>query len=287
MYDLIVIGSGPAGEKGAAQAASQRNRPAERMQLIDENLKRHHVDRYQGVARFLSPNKIQAGEQILEADTFLIATGSSPHRPPHVPFDDRNVLDSDTIGDGQRSLPYERPEYLRRRRRDRLPRAGVDLNGASPRRDGPRVRSQVQNARLAGAAVRDLHDPRGVDGGDERRTLRGGEPPVRSRPRVVSQQRARADHRRHEGTHQAGVRREQLAVARRAHRRRECFGTSAHRDGRDAVRGTINAFIDSVFNFPTLSEAYKYAAYDGLGNVARRKKGYIVCRLLLEKREYD
>ncbi|HKR66732.1 MAG TPA: FAD-dependent oxidoreductase, partial [Thermoanaerobaculia bacterium] len=35
--------------------------------------------------------------------------------------------------------------------------------------------------------------------------------------------------------------------------------------------GTINAFIDSVFNFPTLSEAYKYAAYDGLGNVARRR----------------
>jgi NAD(P) transhydrogenase len=35
--------------------------------------------------------------------------------------------------------------------------------------------------------------------------------------------------------------------------------------------GTINAFIDSVFNFPTLSDAYKYAAYDGLGNVARRR----------------
>jgi NAD(P) transhydrogenase len=35
--------------------------------------------------------------------------------------------------------------------------------------------------------------------------------------------------------------------------------------------GTINAFIDSVFNFPTLSEAYKYAAYDGLGNVARKR----------------
>jgi NAD(P) transhydrogenase len=28
--------------------------------------------------------------------------------------------------------------------------------------------------------------------------------------------------------------------------------------------GTIDVFIDSVFNFPTLSEAYKYAAYDGL-----------------------
>jgi NAD(P) transhydrogenase len=35
--------------------------------------------------------------------------------------------------------------------------------------------------------------------------------------------------------------------------------------------GTVNAFIDAVFNFPTLSEAYKYAAYDGLGNVARRR----------------
>lgn len=37
--------------------------------------------------------------------------------------------------------------------------------------------------------------------------------------------------------------------------------------------GTINAFIDAVFNFPTLSEAYKYAAYDGLGNVARKRRG--------------
>ena len=35
--------------------------------------------------------------------------------------------------------------------------------------------------------------------------------------------------------------------------------------------GTINAFIESVFNFPTLGEAYKYAAYDGLGNVARKR----------------
>ncbi len=34
--------------------------------------------------------------------------------------------------------------------------------------------------------------------------------------------------------------------------------------------GTIDAFIDCVFNFPTLSEIYKYAAYDGLGRLARR-----------------
>lgn len=35
--------------------------------------------------------------------------------------------------------------------------------------------------------------------------------------------------------------------------------------------GTIDGFIDAVFNFPTLSELYKYAAYDGLGRLARRR----------------
>ncbi len=40
--------------------------------------------------------------------------------------------------------------------------------------------------------------------------------------------------------------------------------------------GTINAFIDSVFNFPTLSDAYKYAAYDGLGNLARKRAAMAV-----------
>src|SRR5215469_14419320 len=34
---------------------------------------------------------------------------------------------------------------------------------------------------------------------------------------------------------------------------------------------TINEFIDLVFNYPTLSEMYKYAAYDGLGNLAGHK----------------
>jgi NAD(P) transhydrogenase len=33
----------------------------------------------------------------------------------------------------------------------------------------------------------------------------------------------------------------------------------------------IDLFIDAVFNYPTLSELYKYAAYDGLGALAKRK----------------
>jgi NAD(P) transhydrogenase len=33
--------------------------------------------------------------------------------------------------------------------------------------------------------------------------------------------------------------------------------------------GTLDVFIQTVFNYPTLGEAYKYAAYDGLQNLAR------------------
>ena len=37
--------------------------------------------------------------------------------------------------------------------------------------------------------------------------------------------------------------------------------------------GTIDVFIDSVFNFPTLADIYKYAAYDGLQALARVEAG--------------
>ena len=36
------------------------------------------------------------------------------------------------------------------------------------------------------------------------------------------------------------------------------------------VGGTIDAFINTVFNYPSLGDTYKYAAYDGLGALARR-----------------
>jgi NAD(P) transhydrogenase len=35
--------------------------------------------------------------------------------------------------------------------------------------------------------------------------------------------------------------------------------------------GTLDYFIQGVFNFPALSDAYKYAAYDGLQALARRR----------------
>ena len=36
---------------------------------------------------------------------------------------------------------------------------------------------------------------------------------------------------------------------------------------------TLDLFVDAVFNFPTLSELYKHAAYDGLAALERRAKG--------------
>ena len=165
MYDLIVLGSGPAGEKGAAQAAyfgksvalierepvlggacvntgtvpsktlresalhlsgfrqrgfrgtvemkirddvsigefmHRKNLVVEReWKRIEENLRRHKVDRYVGSARFQSPTRIEvvtsSGTTLLEGKIILIATGSSPYRPSNVPFDDNAICDSDTI----------------------------------------------------------------------------------------------------------------------------------------------------------------------------------------------
>jgi NAD(P) transhydrogenase len=33
--------------------------------------------------------------------------------------------------------------------------------------------------------------------------------------------------------------------------------------------GTLDTFIDAVYNYPTLADLYKYAAYDGLGNLEK------------------
>src|SRR5439155_1315148 len=65
--DLVVIGGGAAGEKGAARAA------------------------YFG-------KRVAVGERRrFTAETLLIVTGSNPFRPPGIPFDDPDVHDSDSI----------------------------------------------------------------------------------------------------------------------------------------------------------------------------------------------
>jgi NAD(P) transhydrogenase len=164
-YDLVVIGSGPAGEKGAAQAAYFGKRVAvvekspqvggacantgtlpsktlresaliisglrtreiygmqcslrgEALSVADfmvhkelvvkrererilKNLARHEVELVQGNARLVGPHTVRVdgpnGSRDLETEFILIATGSSPHRPPEIPFADPQVDDSDEV----------------------------------------------------------------------------------------------------------------------------------------------------------------------------------------------
>ena len=162
-YDLIVIGSGPAGEKAAVHAAYHGFKVAvverrsnlggagvntgtlpsktlketalyfsggaekglysverklsrdpdaadflfrERYVVKTEaeefrlELLKRKVEVYFGVARFLDAHRVEVGgtsPQVLFGKHILIATGSYPAHPPGIPFDGKNVHDSDTI----------------------------------------------------------------------------------------------------------------------------------------------------------------------------------------------
>jgi NAD(P) transhydrogenase len=164
-FDLIVIGSGPAGEKAAAQAAYFGKRvaivergpnlggagvntgtvpsktlresalyfsglrqrglygidyalregltvqgfmhrkdavvSAERLK-IESNLAAHKIELITGAAHFENSHTIIAVDQngalrSLYGEVILIATGSKPHRPAEIPFDDKTIFDSDSI----------------------------------------------------------------------------------------------------------------------------------------------------------------------------------------------
>ena len=63
-------------------------------------LKRAKVDVVMGTARLAERRKVavalnDGGEEVLEADKIIIATGSEPARPKAIPFDGRRVMTSD------------------------------------------------------------------------------------------------------------------------------------------------------------------------------------------------
>ncbi len=164
-YDLVVIGSGPAGEKGATQSAyfgkrvavieresnlggacihtgtlpsktlretalylsglQQRSLYGVSLEVkrdvsvrelmcrqepvigsqndrIKWNLDRHKIELIKGAARFIDEHTVEVVSpggrtKQLRTDVTLIATGTTPFRPPYVPFEDPAVDDSDTI----------------------------------------------------------------------------------------------------------------------------------------------------------------------------------------------
>ena len=64
---------------------------------------RNRVDLYRGEARFLDPNTIEvqsadiSSNDRLHAEKVVIATGSTPFRPPNIDFSHERIYDSDTI----------------------------------------------------------------------------------------------------------------------------------------------------------------------------------------------
>ncbi len=69
---------------------------------IKENLSRHGVDVFIGVASFKDPHTLSitsptSPPQEITAKHIIIATGSYPYHPPHIPFDGVKVHDSDSI----------------------------------------------------------------------------------------------------------------------------------------------------------------------------------------------
>ena len=163
-YDLIVIGAGPAGEKGAAKAAQYGKKVAlierepylggagintgtvpsktlresalyfsglrqrglygidyslkenltikdfmyrerrvvrKERKMIAEHIDEHKISLFRGEGSLRDEHKVLVkssdGWQELFGDIILIATGSSPHHPPEIPFDGKLIFDSDTI----------------------------------------------------------------------------------------------------------------------------------------------------------------------------------------------
>ncbi len=149
-YDMVVIGSGPGGQRAAIQAAkvkksvlivekddlggsclhtgtipsktlreaaslshsaelsalsrvmAQKNLIiSEEKEVIDRQMQRNGVDYVQGIASFLTPNKLAVKTAVklldIEADYVVLATGSRPICPANIPFNHTHVFNSDSI----------------------------------------------------------------------------------------------------------------------------------------------------------------------------------------------
>ena len=73
------------------------------VEIVRSQLFRNNVDLIHGTARFVDAKTVAVrahdseADQQVTADTFVIATGSRPARPPGVEFDDVRIVDSDGI----------------------------------------------------------------------------------------------------------------------------------------------------------------------------------------------
>lgn len=72
------------------------------VEILEHQFARNSVETMNGTARFLDPHRIEVlGEDGSTtehtADRILLAVGTKPYQPAHIPFDGENVVDSDDI----------------------------------------------------------------------------------------------------------------------------------------------------------------------------------------------
>jgi NAD(P) transhydrogenase len=68
--------------------------------IVRNQLARNHVQVLNGIARFVEPHTIAISggeERRISAEKIVIATGTRPHRPKTVEFDNKTILDSDGL----------------------------------------------------------------------------------------------------------------------------------------------------------------------------------------------
>ncbi len=83
-------------------SARKDNVTANENEIIAQAIRSNGVSVYHGFGSFVDSTHVmvktaEGGEIILEGKQFLVATGSKPVRPAHIPFDDKIVCDSDSI----------------------------------------------------------------------------------------------------------------------------------------------------------------------------------------------
>lgn len=70
-------------------------------EVIQNQMARNHVEMIHGAARFVDPHRIaviQRNETVeYRASRIVIAAGTVPARPKHIPFDDRTIIDTDGL----------------------------------------------------------------------------------------------------------------------------------------------------------------------------------------------
>ncbi len=88
--------------EGKDLGASLRMSLDHEIEVLEHQFARNGVKTIGGVARFRDPNRLAvtdaAGETTeVEAARIVIAVGTRPFRPPHIPFNEETIVDSDTL----------------------------------------------------------------------------------------------------------------------------------------------------------------------------------------------